>query len=115
MFFSSIKEINRLLKEIDRLISKGMSNIYFKVAIEIKAMYSILQFSKLKSSSPGQFFGGAPSHADIIKFSNFLLQLINQRSGSKIVCGFSIILRLKGIMMFKVKEYMLFVEQKYKL
>ena len=114
MFFSLIKEINRLLKEINRLVSKGMSNIYFKVAIEIKVMYSILQFSKLKSSSPGQFFGGAPSHADI-KFSKFLLQLISQRSGSKIVCGFSIILRLKGIMMFKVKEYMLFVEQKYKL
>ena len=33
MFFSSIKEINRLLKEINRLLRKGMSNIYLKVAI----------------------------------------------------------------------------------
>ena len=33
MFFNSIKEINRLRKEINRLLSKGMSNIYLKVAI----------------------------------------------------------------------------------
>ena len=37
MFFSSAKEINRLLKEINRLLSKlskGMSNICLKVTIE---------------------------------------------------------------------------------
>ena len=34
MFFSSIKEINRLLKGINRLLSKGMPNIYLKVTIE---------------------------------------------------------------------------------
>ena len=34
MFFSSINEINSLLKEINRLLSKGMSSIYFKVTIE---------------------------------------------------------------------------------
>ena len=31
MLFSSIKEINRFRKEINRLLSKGMSNIYLKV------------------------------------------------------------------------------------
>ena len=31
MFFNSVKEINRLRKKI---LSKGMSNIYLKVAIE---------------------------------------------------------------------------------
>ena len=36
MFFSSIKEINRLLKEINGLLSKGMSNIYLEVTIEKK-------------------------------------------------------------------------------
>ena len=51
MFFASIKEMNRLLKEINRLpskginrlrkeinrlLSKGMSNIYLKVTIEKK-------------------------------------------------------------------------------
>ena len=34
MFFNSIKEINRLKKEINRLSSKGMSNICLKVTIE---------------------------------------------------------------------------------
>ena len=28
MFFNSIKEINRLRKEINRLIDTGMSNVY---------------------------------------------------------------------------------------
>ena len=32
--FNSIKEINRLRKEINRLLSKEMSNIYLKVTIE---------------------------------------------------------------------------------
>ena len=36
MFFRSTKEINGLLKEINRLLSKGMSNIYLKVTIEKK-------------------------------------------------------------------------------
>ena len=31
---NSVKEINRLRKEISRLLSKGMSNIYLKVTIE---------------------------------------------------------------------------------
>ena len=34
MFFNLIKEINRLRKEINSLLSKGMSNIYLKVTIE---------------------------------------------------------------------------------
>ena len=36
MFFSSIEEISRLLREINRLLSKGMSNLYLKVTIEEK-------------------------------------------------------------------------------
>ena len=34
MFFNSIKEINRLRKEANTLLSKGISNIYSKVTIE---------------------------------------------------------------------------------
>ena len=34
MFFNSVKEINRLRKEINRLLSKRMSNIYLKVTID---------------------------------------------------------------------------------
>ena len=36
MLFNSIKQINRLRKEINRLLSKEMSNIYLKVTIEEK-------------------------------------------------------------------------------
>ena len=36
MFFNSIKEINRLRKEINRLLRKGISNIYLKVTTEKK-------------------------------------------------------------------------------
>ena len=34
LFFNSVKEINRLRKEIDKLLSKRMSNIYLKVKTE---------------------------------------------------------------------------------
>ena len=34
MFFDSIKEANRLTKEINKLLSKEMSNIYLKVTTE---------------------------------------------------------------------------------
>ena len=36
MLFSSIRETNRLLKEINRLLSKEVSNIYLEVSIEKK-------------------------------------------------------------------------------
>ena len=45
-------------------------------------------------------FWGAPTHANIIEFSNLLLQLRKQRSGRKTVYNFCIILILKGIMKF---------------
>ena len=57
-------------------------------------MFSKLRFYKFK-----KFVTSSVSHADI-EFSNFLLQLKNQRFGSKTMCGFSIILILKGIMTF---------------
>ena len=57
-------------------------------------------FLRLKNICLQINFLGAPTNADIIEFSNFLLQLKSQRSESKTVCGFSIILILKGIMTF---------------
>ena len=36
MLFSSIKEVNRSLKETNRLLSKGKLRIYLKVTIEKK-------------------------------------------------------------------------------
>ena len=54
MFFNSIKETNRLRKEINRLLSKGMSNIYFKVTIET---FSKLRFSGFKKFVTRSVFG----------------------------------------------------------
>ena len=62
MFFNSIKEINRLLskglfliqlkknrlrKEINRLLGKVMSNIYLKVTIETFSKLRISEFKNL--------------------------------------------------------------------
>ena len=58
MLFNSIKEINRLRKERNRLLSKGMSNIYLKVTIEEKIWRSQnFDFLGVKNLSPGQFWG----------------------------------------------------------
>ena len=47
MFFNLVKEINRLRQEIERLLRKGMSDIYLKIAIE--------RFSKLRFSGFEEF------------------------------------------------------------
>ena len=72
-----------------------MSNIYLKVTFKGKNWRSQnSDFLGLKSFSSGQF-SGAPTHEeDIIEFGNFLLLLKNQGSGSKTLCGFSVILTL---------------------
>ena len=71
MFFNSVKEINRLL-------SKEMSNIYLKVTIEEKNWRSQnFDFLGLKTLSSCQFWG-APTHADITEFYKFLLQFKNK-------------------------------------
>ena len=48
MLFNSIKEINRLLR-------KGMSNIYLKVTIEKSGRSQNFDFLSLKNLFPGQF------------------------------------------------------------
>ena len=54
MFFSSIKGVNRL-------ISKGMSNVYLKVTIEKNRRSQNFDFLNLKKVSPGQLFGSSNS------------------------------------------------------
>ena len=54
MFFNLIKGINRLRKEINRLLSKGISNIYLQVTIEKN-----FDFLSLKKLSAGQFLGSS--------------------------------------------------------
>ena len=78
MFFGSIKCINWLLKERNRLLSKGISNIYLKITIEKKRRTQNFDSLSLKSSSSGQFLGRPNSH-DIIEFKKFLLQLLGAK------------------------------------
>ena len=61
---SLTKKINRLRKERNTLLGKGMSNVYLKVTIET---FSKLPYSGLKNVLPGQFWG-VPTHTDIIEF-----------------------------------------------
>ena len=48
-----------LIKGINRLISKGMSNIYLKVTIEKNSQN--FDFLSLRDLSPGQFSGSSNS------------------------------------------------------
>ena len=57
MFFNSVKEINSLRREINRLLSKGMWNIYLKFTIEKNWRSQNFNFPSLKNLSPGQVFG----------------------------------------------------------
>ena len=71
--------------------------------------FSKLQFSEFKKFFSRSVFG-EPQLMDqvnsthIIEFSNFLLQLKNERSGSKTLCGFYIILILKRILTFSSQQ-----------
>ena len=60
MFFNSVKKINRLL-------TKGMTNIYLKVTIKKNWCSQAFDFISLKNLSPDQFWG-VPTHADIAEF-----------------------------------------------
>ena len=57
----------RLRIEVNRLLSKGMSNIYFKVIIEKNWRSQNFDSLSLKNLSPNQFWG-APTHEDIFEF-----------------------------------------------
>ena len=96
-FFLSI--LNSHPSSFNRLISKGMPNIHLKVIIEKNWDSQSFDFLSFKNSSPGYFLGSSNS-PDIIKFWNFLLQRKSQRSRSKSVRRFSIILIVKGNVTF---------------
>ena len=48
MFFNSTKELNRLRREINKLLRKRMSNIYLKVTIEKNSRSQNFDFLSLK-------------------------------------------------------------------
>ena len=74
-----------------------MSNIYLNITIEKKWCTQNFNFPWSRSSPPGKFLGSS-THINTIEFSNIFLQVKNQSFGSKTVCGFSIILFMKGVM-----------------
>ena len=51
MFSNSVKEINSLRKEINRLLTKKMSNIYLKVTIETFSKLLFYGFKKFVTRS----------------------------------------------------------------
>ena len=62
MFVISVKGINNSVKELNRLLSKWMSNIYLNVTIEEKWCTQNFDLLSLKSSSPSQFSESSNSH-----------------------------------------------------
>ena len=64
VFFNSVKEINRLRKEINRLLRKGMSNVYVKLLLRKKWRSENFDFLSLKKLSSGQSFwsSNSPRH-----------------------------------------------------
>ena len=109
--FRSIKEINRLLIEINRLLSKGIINIYSKNTVVKKWEIQNLHFLS-KSLSPGQFWG-APTHADITEFQTFFCNLKIRGLGAKLCVASLLLLFWKELRRFKVRESMVFVYQKH--
>ena len=65
MFFNWVKEINRLRKEINRLLSTEMSIVCLKVTIEKKWRSENFPFLGLKNLSPCHFWE-APTYKDTI-------------------------------------------------
>ena len=88
MVFSSIQKINRLLKEINRLLSRGMSNIYFKVIIEKKLGTHNFDFLSLESLSSGQFLGSSNLTQISLSFQTSCCYLKVRRLGEKLCVGF---------------------------
>ena len=95
MFVNSIKGINRL-------ISKGMTNIYLKVLIEEIDVLRTYVFEVQKFCLQVRFWR-AQTHSYFTELENLLLQLKSQRSGSK------------TLRCFKIRQYMQFVNRKNKL
>ena len=99
---------------INRLLSKGMSNIYSQVTIKKKWRTQNFDFLSLKSSSAVSFWG-VQTHAEIQEFSKFLLKLEMRGLGTKLCVAFILFLFWKELWRFKVKKTMLLAAQKQKL
>ena len=83
--FNSIKEINRLRKEMNRLLSKGMSNIYLKVTIET---FSKLRFSGFKKFVTRSVFGELQLTQISLNFKTSCCNLKIRGLGAKLCVAF---------------------------
>ena len=115
MLFNSIKEINRLRKEINRSLSKGLSNIYLKGSIEKKWRTQNFDFKSLKSSSKRSVFGKLQLTQKLLNFQTSCCNLKIRGLGAKLYVAFLLFLFWNELWRFQVNESMLFVEQKYKV
>ena len=110
MFFNLIKEINRLRKEINRLLSKGMSNIYLKVTIET---FSKPRFYGFKECVIRSSFGEL--QLTLISL-NFKTSTCNQKSDvweQNCVWLFNILI-LKAVMTLKSKSWCILLNKNIK-
>ena len=85
MFFNSIEEINRLRKEINRLLSEEMSNIYLKFTIDT---FSKLRFSGFKKFVTRSVFGELQLTQISLNFKIFCCNLKFRGFGAKLCVAF---------------------------
>ena len=76
--------MNRLVKEIDRLLSKGMSNTCLKVTIEKKWRTQNFYFLSLKSLSSRSVFGELQLKQISLNFQTFCYNLKIKDLGEKL-------------------------------
>ena len=85
MFLNSIKKMNRLRKEINSLLSKGMSNVYLKVTNE---MFAKLPNSKFKKFVTRSVFGELQITQVSLNFKTSCCNLKNRGLGTKLCVAF---------------------------
>ena len=85
MFFTSIEEINTLRKEIYRLLSKGVSNIYLKIT---KEKFSKLRFSGFKRFVTRSVFGELQLKQISLNFKTSCFNLKIRSLGAKFRMAF---------------------------
>ena len=102
MFFDSVKEINRLTKKINRLLSKRMSNIYLKINIKT---FSKLWFSGSKKFITRSIFGELQLTQMSLNFITSCCNLKIRGLGAKRCVDF-LLFYWKELWSFKVKESM---------
>ena len=93
MFFNLIKEVNNLRKEINRLLSKAMLNIYLKTTVEEKWRTQNFQnfsswFSKFKKFVSRWNFGEHQLTKILFEFQTSCCNLKTKGLGAKLFVDF---------------------------